>query len=182
MSPQAHHQVAKRNSGSLGLAKNQFSSGHNLVSQSMQIPGSAIGQSTLSSHNNNVRKPTQQLKQGGNGTSLSQKALLLHQQNLTPHMTSAAQPISTSASQKQYVLAQPAYIHRAPVQKDSKTQQSQSSQLLQQAQQLALREATRRREADNATPSGVQNIPASGASSAQRSERAAISHRSLDKE
>lgn len=71
MSPQAHHQVAKRNSGSLGLAKNQFSSGQNLVSQSMQIPGSSIGQSTLSSHNNNVRKPTQQLKQGGNGTSLS---------------------------------------------------------------------------------------------------------------
>ena len=51
------------------------------------------------------RRPTQQLKQGGNGTSISQKALLLHQQNLTPNISSVAQPISTSASQKQYVLA-----------------------------------------------------------------------------
>ena len=82
-------------------------------------------------------KPSQQLKQGGNGISLSQKALLLHQQS--NQSTSQSQLVSSSQSashhhpQKQYVLQQPAYIHRAPVQADPLKSTNQSSQLLQQA-------------------------------------------------
>ena len=51
MSPQANQQMGKRNSGSLGLAKASSYSGHNLVSQSMQMPAMVNVMSNNNSNN-----------------------------------------------------------------------------------------------------------------------------------